>query len=100
MAFARKHDRKSHEELHLGEKKFVCKGDLRDGAQWGCGRRFARGSNLGRHFRSVAGRICIRPLLQEEISDHKAAWERDQKEIWERRVALEVGNASFGPHLD
>ncbi|KAK3502381.1 hypothetical protein B0T13DRAFT_167738 [Neurospora crassa] len=66
-AFARQHDRKRHEGLHSGEKKFICKGELPvAGQQWGCGRRFARADALGRHFRSEAGRICIRPLLEAE----------------------------------
>ena len=71
-AFARQHDRKRHEGLHSGEKKFVCKGDLQAGGQWGCGRRFARADALGRHFRSEAGRICIKPLLDEEsVEKHR-----------------------------
>ncbi|KAF1940173.1 hypothetical protein EJ02DRAFT_380236 [Clathrospora elynae] len=65
-AFARQHDRKRHEGLHSGEKKFVCRGNLKDSNHWGCGRRFARADALGRHFRSEAGRVCIRPLLEEE----------------------------------
>ncbi|KAL3472767.1 hypothetical protein BJX99DRAFT_208845 [Aspergillus californicus] len=68
-AFARQHDRKRHEGLHSGEKKFICRGDLSRGAQWGCGRRFARADALGRHFRSEAGRICIKPLLDEESQE-------------------------------
>jgi hypothetical protein len=66
--FLRKHDRKIHEKLHSGEKNFVCKGGLEQGRQWGCGRRFARTSSLGRHFRSEAGRICINPLRDEEAA--------------------------------
>ncbi|KAH7034859.1 uncharacterized protein B0I36DRAFT_240113 [Microdochium trichocladiopsis] len=73
-AFARQHDRKRHEGLHSGEKKFVCKGDLKAGGQWGCGRRFARADALGRHFRSEAGRICIKPLLDEEMVERQRAW--------------------------
>jgi transcription factor CRZ1 len=65
-AFARQHDRKRHEGLHSGEKKFVCRGQLKDGNNWGCGRRFARADALGRHFRSEAGRLCIKPLMDEE----------------------------------
>ena len=65
-AFARQHDRKRHEGLHSGEKKFVCRGELKSGNQWGCNRRFARADALGRHFRSEAGRVCIKPLLDEE----------------------------------
>lgn len=70
-AFARQHDRKRHEGLHSGEKKFVCQGDLSRGGQWGCGRRFARADALGRHFRSEAGRVCIKPLLDEESYDRE-----------------------------
>ncbi|KAL2013961.1 hypothetical protein VTN00DRAFT_1486 [Thermoascus crustaceus] len=73
-AFARQHDRKRHEGLHSGEKKFVCRGDLARGGQWGCGRRFARADALGRHFRSEAGRICIKPLLDEEAHEHNNAY--------------------------
>ncbi|KAI1923388.1 DNA-binding transcription factor [Ophidiomyces ophidiicola] len=73
-AFARQHDRKRHEGLHSGEKKFVCRGDLGRGGHWGCGRRFARADALGRHFRSEAGRICIKPLLDEEASERERAY--------------------------
>ncbi|CAI6338208.1 unnamed protein product [Periconia digitata] len=73
-AFARQHDRKRHEGLHSGEKKFRCHGPLKEGNHWGCGRRFARADALGRHFRSEAGRVCIRPLLEEEAQE-KAGWD-------------------------
>ncbi|KAI1872623.1 hypothetical protein JX265_005503 [Neoarthrinium moseri] len=77
-AFARQHDRKRHEGLHSGEKKFVCKGDLKAGGQWGCGRRFARADALGRHFRSEAGRICIKPLLDEEMLERQRIWQEQR----------------------
>ncbi|KAI1333246.1 hypothetical protein F5Y16DRAFT_355226 [Xylariaceae sp. FL0255] len=80
-AFARQHDRKRHEGLHSGEKKFVCKGDLKAGGQWGCGRRFARADALGRHFRSEAGRICIRPLLDEEMVERQRAWQEQHMQM-------------------
>lgn len=64
--FARQYDLKRHEGLHSGESKFVCKGHLKDGGRWGCGRHFAHVDALGRHFRSEAGRICVKPLLDEE----------------------------------
>lgn len=41
------------------------------GAHWGCGRRFARADALGRHFRSEAGRACIKPLLDEESQERE-----------------------------
>ncbi|KAK9236950.1 hypothetical protein V1525DRAFT_405480 [Lipomyces kononenkoae] len=73
-AFARQHDRKRHESLHSGIKKFECKGELANGlGTWGCGRRFARADALGRHFRSEAGRECIRPLIEEEQRERQAA---------------------------
>ncbi|CAJ2501164.1 Uu.00g040170.m01.CDS01 [Anthostomella pinea] len=77
-AFARQHDRKRHEGLHSGEKKFVCKGDLKAGGQWGCGRRFARADALGRHFRSEAGRICIKALLDEEMLERQRIWQEQR----------------------
>lgn len=79
-AFARQHDRKRHEGLHSGEKKFVCKGNLQSGSQWGCGRRFARADALGRHFRSEAGRVCIKPLLDEEAAERQKAWIEEQQQ--------------------
>lgn len=86
-AFARQHDRKRHEGLHSGEKKFVCKGDLKRGGQWGCARRFARADALGRHFRSEAGRICIKPLLDEEISERMRQWDEDQRQQAQQAMA-------------
>ncbi|KAL9605016.1 MAG: hypothetical protein Q9219_000204 [cf. Caloplaca sp. 3 TL-2023] len=74
-AFARQHDRKRHEGLHSGEKRFVCKGELGTGGTWGCGRRFARADALGRHFRSEAGRICIKPLLDEEAMERQRLYD-------------------------
>ena len=74
-AFARQHDRKRHEGLHSGEKKFVCRGELGTGGAWGCGRRFARADALGRHFRSEAGRVCIKPLLDEEAMERQRKYE-------------------------
>lgn len=75
-AFARLHDRKRHEDLHSGEKRYACSGKLSDDAsRWGCGRRFARADALGRHFRTEAGKGCIRPLAEDlskhpDINDH------------------------------
>ncbi|KAK4549720.1 hypothetical protein LTR36_005021 [Oleoguttula mirabilis] len=79
-AFARQHDRKRHEGLHSGEKKFICRGSLQSNQQWGCGRRFARADALGRHFRSEAGRVCIKPLLDEEAAERQRAWMQEQQQ--------------------
>jgi len=86
-AFARQHDRKRHEGLHSGEKKFVCRGNLKAGGAWGCGRRFARADALGRHFRSEAGRVCIRPLLDEETAER-------QRMQMQQGIMGPVGNVS------
>ncbi|KAF1997524.1 hypothetical protein P154DRAFT_278918 [Amniculicola lignicola CBS 123094] len=90
-AFARQHDRKRHEGLHSGEKKFVCRGVLKDNNNWGCGRRFARADALGRHFRSEAGRVCIRPLLEEEQQE-KGGWDNQPQQ-------MDNGNGMFGAPL-
>jgi transcription factor CRZ1 len=91
-AFARQHDRKRHEGLHSGEKKFVCKGDLKAGGQWGCGRRFARADALGRHFRSEAGRICIKPLLDEEMLERQRLWqEQRMQQSMQQNLAAPMG---------
>ena len=79
-AFVRQNDRKRHEDLHGGEKKFTCKGKLKQGGQWGCGRRFVRPDALDRHFRSEAGRICIKPLLDEEAIARQIAWMQSRGE--------------------
>ncbi|KAJ4294405.1 DNA-binding transcription factor [Kalmusia sp. IMI 367209] len=88
-AFARQHDRKRHEGLHSGEKKFICRGNLKDGNNWGCGRRFARADALGRHFRSEAGRVCIRPLLEEEAQE-KGHWDGQNQ-------PMDNSNGMFAP---
>ncbi|KAK9466744.1 hypothetical protein V1512DRAFT_263317 [Lipomyces arxii] len=69
-AFARQHDKKRHESLHFGVKKFACKGQLAHGmGTWGCSKEFARADALSRHFKSEAGRECIRPLIEEEARE-------------------------------
>ncbi|SCU88658.1 LADA_0E11386g1_1 [Lachancea dasiensis] len=71
-AFARQHDRKRHEDLHSGKKRYICQGNLKDGSQWGCGKKFARSDALGRHFKTEGGKRCIAPLY-EEVSRERAA---------------------------
>ncbi|CAP61217.1 uncharacterized protein PODANS_3_1720 [Podospora anserina S mat+] len=100
-AFARQHDRKRHEGLHSGEKKFVCKGDLKSGSQWGCGRRFARADALGRHFRSEAGRICIKPLLDEEINERQRQWnEQRMQQAAVQGMVMQAPGMMMPPGMD
>jgi hypothetical protein len=94
-AFARQHDRKRHEGLHSGEKKFVCRGVLKDNNNWGCGRRFARADALGRHFRSEAGRVCIRPLLEEEAQE-KGGWEAQNQQPMDNGMYQQQMSQNFG----
>lgn len=95
-AFARQHDRKRHEGLHSGEKKFICKGELKEGGQWGCGRRFARADALGRHFRSEAGRVCINLLLDEEARGRQRAWYEKQMQDMQKAQSHSMLPADVG----
>lgn len=71
-AFARQHDKKRHEDLHSGEKRYQCKGFLKDGVTpWGCEKKFARIDGLGRHFRTEAGKNCIKPLVVEAEQERR-----------------------------
>ena len=72
-SFARQHDRDRHQRLHSDTKTFVCHGELSSipGAHWGCGRRFARGEGLRVHLRSEAGRMCTKPLREEEAAERQ-----------------------------
>jgi hypothetical protein len=79
-AFAKQHTCRRHEALHDGEKKFVCRGTLQNNSLWGCGRRFARADTLGGHFRSGAGRVCIKPLLDEEVAERQKASLEEQQQ--------------------
>ncbi|QGA13466.1 hypothetical protein EYB26_001116 [Talaromyces marneffei] len=100
-AFARQHDRKRHEGLHSGEKKFVCRGDLASRGQWGCGRRFARADALGRHFRSEAGRACIKALLDEEAIERNRIFMEQQAQQQAQQQHLQpVPQPLMVPGLD
>ena len=98
-AFARQHDRKRHEGLHNGEKKYICKGTLESSTRWGCGRRFARADALGAHLRSEVGRVCIKPVLDEEAAAaREKAWPEDRAQ---QQMAADInqfsGNISYPP---
>ncbi|KAI8934776.1 hypothetical protein NX059_008463 [Plenodomus lindquistii] len=68
--FARLGDRTRHETTtHSDASSFTCGGLLRTGVQWGCGRDFARRDDLKRHWKSVKGKACVLPKIQEEEAD-------------------------------
>ena len=69
-SFARLGDRTRHESTtHTNEKTFACRGILKNGSAWGCGREFNRGDMLNRHWKSEKGKNCIRPKEQEEAME-------------------------------
>lgn len=57
---------------------------------WGCGRRFARADALGRHFRSEAGRICIKPLLDEERAERQQKMMHEQAQYQMQNPGMDV----------
>jgi hypothetical protein len=67
--FARLPDLKRHVGLHTGERKFRCSGKLKNGGTWGCGSLFLRADALSRHLKNETGRVCIRPLLEEQAQE-------------------------------
>lgn len=64
-AFAREPDLTRHEALH-SERKHACGGYLKSGAKWGCGKKFTRADGLARHFKGETGKLCMKPLRQQE----------------------------------
>ncbi|KAK4451094.1 hypothetical protein QBC34DRAFT_401341 [Podospora aff. communis PSN243] len=67
-----------HEQLHAAERVVVCRGYLKCGGRWGCGRKYGGLEALGRHFRSREGRICIGPLLQEKSLERQRLCDEQQ----------------------
>jgi uncharacterized Zn-finger protein len=98
-AFVRQHDLSRHKKLHSGEKMFVCRGTLHNGASWGCGVRFARIDALGRHFRSYRGRICNRPLLDEDRAEKRKAWLQGEEKTRAESVPVPVALLQQYPAL-
>lgn len=79
----------------------MCKGDLKGGGQWGCGRRFARADALGRHFRSEAGRICIKPLLDEEMLERQRLWnEQRMQQAHAQGMVMQAPGMMMPPGMD
>jgi hypothetical protein len=71
-AFAYVKDRNRHKESHYSEdRKYICKGDLKQGDRWGCGRRYALADYFVRHFRSEVGQFCIKPLVGGEVIERR-----------------------------
>jgi hypothetical protein len=91
-AFARMNERKRHEGLHAREGKIVCGGKLKDGNDWGCGRRFARLDILRAHYRAKKGQMCIRPLLEEEGDSGMGDKERQSLPAIISAHVLDLGN--------
>ncbi|KAG7664710.1 uncharacterized protein J8A68_001735 [[Candida] subhashii] len=65
-SFYTKYDCKRHEDLHTNRNKFLCKGVLEDGTEWGCGKGFPRLESLRRHFKTIKGKKCKRRFMEEE----------------------------------
>lgn len=57
-----------HSLLHTGDLRFTCRGSLRLGQSWGCGKKFPRADGLARHFKGAAGTLCLKPMTDEEES--------------------------------
>lgn len=70
-AFSRQPDLNRHGKVHLGDRKFVCRGNLKNGGQWGCGKKFTRADGLARHYKSDKGKLCMKPLADEEESQRQ-----------------------------
>jgi hypothetical protein len=90
--FARLPDLKRHVGLHTGEKKFHCSGELKNGGTWGCGRLFPRADALGRHLKNGTGRVCIRPLIEEQAQERS-----DQSALTEFQVPAQGPISSLPP---
>jgi hypothetical protein len=68
-AFVRQRDRKRHEDRHPRDQRYICRGALRNGLDWGCGRGFSRAKGLSQHWRSRTGQACMKPLLDEQDAE-------------------------------
>ncbi|KAH8722373.1 hypothetical protein GQ44DRAFT_687152 [Phaeosphaeriaceae sp. PMI808] len=66
--FTRQYDHKRHERQHW---KFICRGNRKDGKNWGCGSRFENIESVGEHFEAEDGRVCIQPLIEELNQDRE-----------------------------
>lgn len=99
-AFARQHDKKRHEDLHTGEKRFQCRGFLKDGTTpWGCGKKFARIDALGRHFRTEAGKECIRLLFEEAEAEKKESGDFYHQLLQQQQLQRNIPRLSVSPPL-
>jgi len=89
--FRRQNDCKRHENSHGGER-FTCKGVLKDGSPWGCGREFICGDSLRNHHKSKVGQQCILPVRREKELEQGSsrAGVADESPQNENLVAYEI----------
>lgn len=66
-----------HEVSQSCQKKYVCKGTLASDEIWGCGGEFDGPVEFHRHVRSEEGRLCIRPLWEEQLARERRSLEEE-----------------------
>ncbi|KAK5242764.1 hypothetical protein LTR20_001091 [Exophiala xenobiotica] len=101
--FARDNDRKRHEKIHSGVKEYVCRGQLKWGIPgsnfWGCGKPFPRLDALKSHYRTEAGRICLKPLHEEEQRLQQLNLQIQQRKAAGLELPLPQGLVELYPEL-
>jgi hypothetical protein len=62
----------------------------------GCGRTFARAETLSQHLVSMTGRICIKPLLEDEKAERQTT---QSQEIPALQDGVDGSQTFLQPHL-
>ncbi|KAM0210011.1 hypothetical protein ACHAQI_006123 [Fusarium lateritium] len=78
--FARSSDRMRHMRTQHGAEGFVCRGLLKNGATWGCGKKFSRADTLKTHYKSRLGQTCRLAFLQEQQEQEQEQEQTQQQE--------------------